>query len=297
MKQANLDVCCLGTCNIDFISRVPYFAHDAEEINVEKLSVCLGGSALNFASRISSLGHKTGILTRVGNDYFGEQIINEIHQLLDTSRVLAVEGKTGMAFIAIDHNAEKSVYSYIGVNSKFKFEKEDIELIKNSNLLHLTGMYWEVAVEASKYFKSLSFNPGPALSSMGMGKIKNVLKKTRILFLNQIEVSLLTDLGWEEGSSHLVDMGVPMVVVTNGSEGARLFTEDGTIFSPAKKVNAIDTTGAGDNFAAGFVAAFLKDKNLENCLDYANYIASLCVQKMGGSVITTDDFALFKSLK
>lgn len=285
MNSIQLDVSCLGTCNIDFISRVPYFARSDEEVNVETLSVCLGGSALNFASRISSLGFKTGIFSRVGNDYYGELIRKEIYQLFDVDRIVTINGNTGMAFIAIDENAEKSVYSYIGANSNFKFEKEDIKVIKNTNLLHLTGMYWEVAEEASKYSKKLSFNPGPALCSMGLDKLKKIIKKTHILFLNQKEVFLLTGMNWLDGSSHLVEMGVPMVVVTNGSEGARLFTEDETIFSPAKKVKSVDTTGAGDNFAAGFVAYFLKNKNPNDCLDFANNIASLCVQQLGGTVI------------
>ncbi len=296
MNSIQLDVSCLGTCNIDFISRVPYFAGSDEEINVETLNVCLGGSALNFASRISSLCFKTGIISRVGNDFYGELIRNEFKQFVDVDRVIPINGNTGMAFIAIDQNAEKSVYSYMGVNSKFKFEKEDIKFIKNNNLLHLTGMYWEIAEEASKYSKRLSFNPGPILSSMGLEKLKKIIKKTQILFLNQKEVSLLTGMNWYDGGSHLVEMGVPMVVVTNGSNGARLFTEEETIFSPAKKVKSVDTTGAGDNFAAGFVAYFLKNKNPKDCLDFANYIASQCVQQLGGSVIKKNYIGDFKSL-
>ncbi|WP_337972174.1 carbohydrate kinase family protein [Methanobacterium petrolearium] len=88
---------------------------------------------------------------------------------------------------------------------------------------------------------------------------------------------------WEEGSSFLVDRGIPMVVVTNGREGARLFTEKNVIFSPAKTVPTIDTTGAGDNFAAGFITSYIRGEKPEDCLKFANHIASLCVQKMGGS--------------
>lgn len=285
MNSIQLDVSCLGTCNIDFISRVPYFARADEEINFENLFVGLGGSALNFASRISSLGFETGIISRVGNDHYGELVKEGLNQFVNTNRILVADGKTGIAFIAIDQNARKSIYSYIGVNSKFKFEKGDIELIHNSNLLHVTGMYWEVAEEASKHSKRLSFNPGPALSSMGIDKLTKVIKKTEILFLNQEEVSILTGMNWMDGSSFLVEMGVPMVVVTNGKEGARLFTEDEIIFSPAKNVNAVDTTGAGDNFAAGFVASLLKNRKPDQCLDFANHVASYCVQQLGGSVI------------
>ena len=75
----------------------------------------------------------------------------------------------------------------------------------------------------------------------------------------------------------LLDMGAKMVIVTCGKHGASLYTGKEIIHSPARKVKALDTTGAGDSFAAGFIAAFLKDKNLNYCLDYANLVASsLC---------------------
>ena len=68
---------------------------------------------------------------------------------------------------------KNQLYSFIGANANFKLEKGDIELIKNSDILHITGMYWEVAEEASKYSKKLSFNPGPALCHhIGLEKLK-----------------------------------------------------------------------------------------------------------------------------
>jgi ribokinase len=291
MNHTPTDLTCLGTCNIDFISQVPHFAYSEEEVNVEKLHISLGGSAFNFASRISSLNVKTGILARVGKDYFGELFSGQLKALnIDCSRLVAIEDTTGMAYITITTSAEKSIYSFTGANASFKLEKGDIEFIKNSKMLHLTGMYWEVAEEASKHAEKLSFNPGPIMSSFGVEKLKNILKRTEILFLNQKEVSLLTGMEWEDGSFTLLDLGIPMVVVTNGAEGAKLFTEEGVIYSPAKKVRVVDTTGAGDNFAAGFIKSYIEGERHKDCLKNANKIASLCVQKMGGSVTGKIDF-------
>ncbi len=69
MNHTPTDLTCLGTCNIDFISQVPQFAYSEQEVNVEKLHISLGGSAFNFASRISSLSIKTSMLARVGKDF------------------------------------------------------------------------------------------------------------------------------------------------------------------------------------------------------------------------------------
>ncbi len=291
MNNTQVDLACLGTCNIDFISQVPLFASSEEEVNVEKLHISLGGSAFNFAARISSFGIKTGILARVGEDYFGELFLSKLKTMkIDISRLLAIDDNTGMAFIAVNGLAEKSIYSSSGANASFKLEEGDIEFINNSKMLVLTGMYWEVAEEASKHAKKLSFNPGPVMSSFGIKKLRNTLSRTEILFLNQKEVSLLTGMNCEEGSLSLVDLGIPIVVVTNGAEGARLFSEEGVMFSPANKVHAVDTTGAGDNFAAGFIKFYIEGESHEDCLKHANHIASLCVQKIGGTFTGNLDF-------
>lgn len=291
MNNTQVDLACLGTCNIDFISQVPLFASSEEEVNVKKLHIMMGGSAFNFTTRISSFGIKTGILARVGKDYFGKLFLSKLKPLkIDISRLLVMDDNTGMAFIAVNDLAEKSIYSSSGANASFKLEKGDIEFINNSKMLHLTGMYWEVADEASKHAEKLSFNPGPVMSSLGINKLRNTLRRTEILFLNQKEVSLLTGMNWEEGSLSLLDLGIPMVVVTNGAEGATLFTEEGAMFSPAKKVRAVDTTGAGDNFAAGFIKFYIEGKRHEDCLKHANHIASICVQKIGGSFTGKLDF-------
>jgi len=84
-------------------------------------------------------------------------------------------------------------------------------------------------------------------------------------------------------------MGAKIVVVTCGEKGASLYTEYGVIHSPAVKVNAVDTTGAEDSFAAGFIAAYIKEKKLKECLNYTNLVASYCVRNRGFkySVIST----------
>lgn len=293
MNHTPVEVSCLGTCNVDFISHVPLFAKSEDEVNIEKLSICWGGSALNFVSRISSIGIKSGLMARVGNDYYGQLLRCEVDQFdFDTSRLLTNKGNTGMAFIAINQTGEKSAYTFIGANANSKVEKGDLELIKNSNLLHMTGMYWEVALESSKHSKHLSFNPGSVMCSLGMEKLEPIIERTHILFLNQKEVYMLTWMKGESGAHLLVDMGVPMVVVTNGAKGAWLFTEESTVFSPAKKVKVVDTTGAGDNFAAGFIASFINGEKPEYCLDFANHTASLCVEKIGGSVIPPTELRL-----
>jgi sugar/nucleoside kinase (ribokinase family) len=192
-----------------------------------------------------------------------------------------INGSTGMVFIAVEPHGEKSMYTFMGANEKFRLEKEDIEYIRSSQILHITGMYKEIVEEASKYANMLSLDPGTILSSFGMDDLLQILKRTHMIFLNKKEVSLLTKENVDEGAQILLDLGIPMVVVTLGRDGANLYTDEGMIHADAREVEALDATGAGDAFAAGFIASFVKGQELEDCLSFANLVASCCVEKLG----------------
>lgn len=275
-------VAALGTCNIDFIMKVPRFSEADDEVDVEKMTVTLGGSATNFAVGLSRMGVDVGIMARIGYDNFGEFVINKFEKEdVRTDRLLKISESTGMAFIAVDNKGERSIYTSMGANAQFKLEKEDVEYIKQSKLLHITGMYKEVVEEASKHAGLLSLNPGTALSSYGVDTLEKVIKRTKIIFLNKKEVTLLTGKDLEAGAKILLDMGVPMVVITCGRRGASLYTPEGKIHSTSTGAEALDTTGAGDAFAAGFIASFVKNEDVNKCLQMGNLLASNCVSELG----------------
>jgi sugar/nucleoside kinase (ribokinase family) len=284
--NANIKVSCLGTCSIDFISHVARLAKADDEVNVDKLHVSLGGSASNFVTCLSRLGVNTSILAKVGDDKYGEIARKKLSQKgVDITRLITIKGRTGMAFIAVDDEAERSIYTYMGANANFKLEKEDINYIKSPDIVHITGMYHEVVEEASKHAKLLSFNPGSILCSFGLKKLNKIIKRTDILFLNKKEVTLLTNMKIGDGTKLLLELGVPIVVVTMGKDGAMVYTSKEVIKTPAKPAKALDTTGAGDVFAAGFLASFLKDQNLKECLRFANQLSAQCVENLGGTQI------------
>lgn len=281
-NTTSLEVAALGTCNIDFIMKVPRFSVGDDEVDVEEMTISLGGSASNFAVGLSRAGVNVGIIARVGDDQYGEFATRKFKmEGVHTQRLLKIHKPTGLAFIAVDQKGERSIYTSMGANAKFNLEKEDIKYIKKSKILHITGMYHEVVEDASKYAKLLSINPGTALSSYGVDSLHNIIKRAHIIFLNKKEVFLLTGEDYNKGAHILVDMGVPMVVVTCGRKGANLYTSDGMIHSPSAEVKSLDTTGAGDAFAAGFIASFIKNKELEECLQTGNLLASSCVNKLG----------------
>jgi sugar/nucleoside kinase (ribokinase family) len=277
-----VDVVGLGTCNVDFINKVSRLAGPDDEVDVEKLVLSVGGSASNFTVGLSRLNISTGIIARVGKDYFGQICAKKLHdEGVDTQRLLSIDAPTGMVFIAVDPPGERSMYAFMGANAEFKLLKEDIDYIKSSKVFHITGMYKEVVEEASKHANFLSLNPGTLLSEYGIEGLHKSLERANIIFLNKKEVTILTGKDLDDGAQTLLDLGIEMVAVTCGKDGANLYTKDTVIHSPVKETDALDTTGAGDSFAAGFIASYIKDKNLRECLDFANHVASSCVGQFG----------------
>jgi sugar/nucleoside kinase (ribokinase family) len=278
-----VDVAVLGTCNLDFISRVSKFAGPDEEVNMGQLHQSVGGSAANAALTLNDMGIKTGVITRVGEDYGGNLIFSRLKEAgIGTERVVSMDEPTGMTFIAVDDQGERSIYVHMGANAHFELLKEDKAYIGGAKVLHLTGMYWEVVEEASQHAHALSFNPGMLLSSFGLSKLKNTIKRADMLFLNQKEAKVLTGMEPSTGAELLVEMGVPRVVLTMGRDGAALYTPEEKIISLAMETTVLDTTGAGDTFAAAFLASHLQGKDDEECLKEANLTASQQVEKWGG---------------
>lgn len=282
MILLSVDVVGLGACNVDFLQMVPRFVQPDDEVEIKNLLLSVGGSASNFTVGLSRLNVNTGIIARIGRDYFGEVVVKEFEREgVNTECLLKTDIQTGKVFIAVEPHGERSMYTFIGANKKFKLQREDIEYINNSKILHITQMYKDVVLKASKHANILSFNPGAILSSFGINKLKEIIERTDILFLNEKEMNILTGMEIDGGASMLLDIGTKIVIVTCGKNGANLYTKKGLIHSPARKVKAIDTTGAGDSFAAGFIAAYVKEKKLNECLDFANIVASHCVEKLG----------------
>lgn len=281
-----MDIISLGTCNLDFILKVPQLVELDGEMYVEEIHVSPGGSALNFAVKLSQQGINTGIMARIGNDDYSHFILDGlVDKNLDTSRLIKTNHPTGLTFINVDQTGKRSIYSFMGANANFKLDSADINYLRSSEMLHLTGMYWEVALEVIKHINRLSFAPGAMLSNYGMDVLSPVLKRTELLFLNEREVQILTgkksDYEIDDSCSLLMDAGVSNLIVTRGEKGAYFHSEKEQITIPAKEVNVLDTTGAGDAFAAGFVSKWFTGCRVEECLGHGNKLASQCIQEMG----------------
>jgi ribokinase len=241
------------------------------KILITDLEFLSGGGGTNTAVSFAKLGFKTAYLGKIGNDDNGKKVL----QLLAKEKVKFVGaiGKeiTGYSIILDSIEEERTILAYKGANNNLKFSE-----IKPSNLktkwFYFSSMIGEsyktlekIATYAQKNNIKIVFNPSSYLAEKGVSFLKNVLAKTEVLILNKEEAELLVGKDTIESVlKNLQRLGPKIVIITEGKHGVHAADSKHVYFlAPHKKIKVAETTGAGDSFASGFLAGFMKKKNIE----------------------------------
>ena len=287
--NSRLEVIGFGALNMDYLHKVDRLVLDGET-HIQHTTRSPGGSAANTIYGLSRLGVKTGLIGAVGDDEDGGAILADLGQVgADTSHIHIVdEETTGSAIGFVDEKGRRALYVSPGANSRI--EREDIELayVAQARILHLTSFVDEEQLAVQQWLVEevpsqvqVSFAPGSLYARRGADALSGILRRTAFLFVNEDEVE---DLG---GVRSLCDRGCQVVVVTLGQKGCRVVKaaasghpeQDHLIEAVATQV--VDTTGAGDAFAAGFLYGVLGQKDLLTCGRLGNLVASRAIAAMG----------------
>lgn len=258
----------------------------------------VGGAELNVAIGCSRLGLNAGWISRLGNDDFGKYILKTVRgEGVDVSQVEQVDGyNTSVYFREVLADGASRSFYYRSNSPTETLNIKDIneEFFKNSKVLHITGVLPSInehnrkvileAVEiAKKHNLTISFDPNIRLKMWTKEEAKNfinkVLPNVDILLVGDEEIEVL--LGHNDISNAIKefhDYGIKTVVIKRGAKGAIASDGNNTYEVDAIKPRAlIDTVGAGDGFAAGFLRAIIKGETLEEAVRFANAVGSIVV--------------------
>lgn len=268
------------------VERLP--SHD-EKVSGDYIGIYGGGVAANFACAASRLGMRTGLVSTIGDDSFGETALRSLQEYgVDTEGVTTVQGApTYFSIVALDRTGEKAL---IIVRTEVFFpmwEYVPTAYIKGARLLHIAPFNLEVAARAAEYAVGVgvpvSVDLEPSMVGEGLDAVIPLLKHTRLLFPNELCLDALFGEGHlEEGAAQLLSYGPEAVVVTRGAQGALIMTGSESFSVPAYRVEVRDTTGAGDCFNAAFVSAWLRGEGLASCGEFAAAAAAISVTEVGG---------------
>jgi len=285
-----LDVVGFGALNLDRLYLVNRIAGPDEEAYIKEVKEICGGSAANTIIALSRLGLKTGFLGKIGQDHEGELLLQNMQQEgVETSNIIiSREGKSGTVQGFVDPEGERALYVDPGVNDEIL----PIEIEKyykwKPKLIHLTSFVGE-SIEAQKTLLEMidetvkvSLDPGMIYADKGLKVIEDILYRTNILLLNQIELKrLVTIADQREKINLLMEYEIDILIVKKGSHGCEVYNGLEYYELNAMEVECCDSTGAGDAFNAGFIYGYLKGKTLKESATLGNFVASCCIQGEG----------------
>ncbi|MBM7703146.1 aminoimidazole riboside kinase [Metabacillus iocasae] len=254
----------LGEALIDFIPL------DETNLTYQKSP---GGAPANVAVGVARLGLPSTFLGKVGDDVLGRFLQETLTSYgVNTSELtLTDEARTGAVFVTLAENGERSFDFYIDPSADRFLREEEVkkEIFSNHKILHFgtISMISEPArsatIKAVKLAKEngvvVSFDPNIRLT---LWKEKDALKETIIemipyadvLKISEEELAFITGMeDIEEGIQALAHYNIPLLIVTLGAEGSHAISQHARVKIDAMKVNAVDTTGAGDAFVSGML--------------------------------------------
>ncbi len=281
-----------GSCNIDLVYSVKSIVRPGETLAVGELNQFPGGKGFNQGVAAHKSGGDVTMITKLGKDTFAEIALGTMRELgMDTSRVIQTEEyATGVALIEVDENSGQNAIMVIPSACDRISDAEVAalkEVIEGADIL-LTQL--ETNMSSIKGVIDMAHAAGKTiiLNTAPVQPVEDaLLSKVTIVTPNEVEASILTGVKVvdEQSAAQAADWffqrGVKKVVITMGGMGA--YVADGTRaeLTPAFRVNAIDTTGAGDAYNGGFVTALSEGNDIFAAARFAAATAALSVQKMG----------------
>ena len=302
----NVDIVGLGEIVLDWVTEIPHFPKPDEKINALSENYFPGGVTANFLVAIARLGGKSGFIGAVGNDSYGDYLIEDfIKEDVDTTNIKkVVDKKTPVNFIFVA-KGEKTIIQSPHMQTT-KIEPNDLNeaYIANSKLLHTTIIHQEVTDKAIEIAKrndiKISIDLESQIALRGWKNLKNILLNAEILLPNKEGAKTITNSNKPEKAAEiLVNKGIPVVIITLGSNGVLITTNEFQKRIPTYNItNIVDTTGAGDTFNGAFSLAYwIKGWDLEKSCVYANAAASLKIQKLGARSGMPNETELMEFLK
>lgn len=284
----------VGSSNTDMVIKTTKLPVPGETILGGTFFMNPGGKGANQAVAAARLGGKVSFIGKTGDDVFGKQArqLFEIENINTDYLLTDPDHPSGVALITVDAKGENCIVVAPGSNS-YLFQS-DIDLASKEILRSdIILMQHEIPVKTVIYVANIAFeagkkvilNPAPALQISD-----ELLSKLYLITPNETEAELISGIPVKDIDSatlaarNLYERGVKVVIITLGSKGALLFSGEEAKLVPSPKVEAVDTTAAGDVFNGAIAVAISEGLELEKAVEFACKAAAISVTRMGAQV-------------
>lgn len=259
-------------------------------------TVELGGSCLNAVRTLAQLGLRTAFGGAVANDTYGTKIKARMAELkIGENLHISTQEPTGVCVVLITPDGERTMVTFLGASRHYDIHSVPQTYIEKSKFLHFSGYQWDTAQqkaairEALKIAKAsdckISFDASdPFVVTNHQADLRKVIEDhADIVFANREEAELLYDTSVENAAKHIAETGATAVIKL-GARGALVQQGKTVSMIEPVKTTVVDTTAAGDMFAAGFLYGLSHDRSVADCGLFAATLASDVISRIGASV-------------
>lgn len=303
------DILVVGELNVDLIlnqlNKAPEFG---KEQRADQMTLTLGSSSAIFASNCSSLGAKVAFCGKVGDDGFGNFVMQSLAEKNVNADSVIVEKnlKTG-ATVIFNYEDDRMMVTHPGAMEHMTVDEIPEEEMKKSRHLHTSAIFFQPGIKkdlvklfsrAKKLGLTTSMDTQWDPEEEWDIDIKKILPVLDFFLPNEDELIALTESSSLQEALDKISGFETTVVVKQGEKGATMFRNGKTRSIPAYKItDYVDAIGAGDSFDAGFISSYLKGKSLDESLEIGNMAAAVSTTAAGGTTAITSFEAVIKKGK
>lgn len=294
MSDKKWDVYVYGDINVDLIiPNVSKFPLPGQEDVVASMDTYVGGGAALFTLGLGKLKLNPVFQGTVGDDCYGRFILEEFQKKnVDTQLIgISQQNKTGIS-LSFTNEADRAFLTYRGTNDEIDLSKIRLDMVRQAGHIHLTGYMGsrnhQQYIELVKNIKkdgstTISFDVGWDDEEEWYSGIYELFPYVDVLFMNETEAVHYAGKDTVEEAAADFAKTCPLVVVKLGKKGSIARYQDTWYEAKPYTVQAVDTTGAGDSFNAGFIYGFVREKEVMECLQCGNGCGALSVTRPGGN--------------
>ena len=288
-------VLCIGDVMLDVITKIAVMP---DKINYgsdtpSKISTHGGGAAGNVASWLTRTDARATIVGHVGDDAAGSALMSEFDALgVRHNNLMVDKGSSGVVVVLVDPTGERTMFPDNGANSGLHIG--DLPELDEYNAVYLSGYspldplsrpgVMQMIAKIKESGLPLYFDPASVggMMEVPLEEVKSWIRLMDVILLNEEEAIYLTGETNPEKALELLLNDCETVVIKRGSLGAIGKTRGSILVTvPALSADVVDTTGAGDSFAAGFIAHYATTKNMQHGLEAGAKVAARCVAIVG----------------
>lgn len=291
------DVLCIGNFVADVVVKpVEKMPQKGGVVLVDKMELHSGGCAMNKAIALAKMDLKTGVIGKIGNDWFGKYLIGIMKEYgMDIRGMIKDKNtNTSSVVVLISKDGERSFIHYAGATAKLSITDINFDIIKEYKILDISAFFRmdrldgaptvEILKRAKKFGLITTLDVCWDSENRWMKLLEPCLKYVDFFLPSYEEAVKLS--GKKELPSiakEFISRGVKTAVIKIGDKGCFIATGDRKYNIPAYKVKVVSTVGAGDSFVAGFLTGIIKGWNLEESGKFANAVGACCVTTLGAS--------------